>query len=87
MCAGKTVVLVDDGLATGITARAALQALRGLGAARLLLAVPVGAASSVAELQASGLADEVVCLRCARTSKQRGCVVRVQPACAASMRA
>lgn len=58
--AGRDVVLVDDGLATGITARAALRALRQRGTRRLALAVPVGAADSVAALQ--GEADEIVCL-------------------------
>lgn len=38
---GRTVVLVDDGLATGVTAVAASRALRGMGAARIVLAVPV----------------------------------------------
>jgi putative phosphoribosyl transferase len=58
---GRTVILVDDGLATGSTARAALVALRAQNPARLVLAVPVAAADSLAEL--SGLADEVVCLQ------------------------
>src|SRR5260221_5359815 len=39
---GKTVILVDDGLATGSTMRAAAEALRRLGPARLVIAVPVG---------------------------------------------
>lgn len=56
---GRTVVLVDDGLATGGTARAALHALRDRKPARLVLAVPTGAADSVRALQAD--ADEVVC--------------------------
>jgi putative phosphoribosyl transferase len=58
--AGKTVLLVDDGLATGSTARAAIAALRKLGCARIVLAVPVGAASTRAELRLE--ADDVVCL-------------------------
>lgn len=57
--AGRTAVIVDDGLATGYTARAAIQAARAAGAARVVLAVPVGAPSTVAELET--LADEVVC--------------------------
>jgi putative phosphoribosyl transferase len=40
--AGKEVVLVDDGLATGSTARAAVQSLRGAGARRVIFAAPVG---------------------------------------------
>jgi putative phosphoribosyl transferase len=56
---GKLAIVVDDGLATGATMRAAVQALRALGAARIIVAVPVGAPSSCAEL--SELADEVVC--------------------------
>ena len=48
---GKTVILVDDGLATGSTARAAIAALRKLECSRIILAVPVGAASTCAELR------------------------------------
>jgi len=57
---GRDVLLVDDGLATGVTAEAALGALRRLGPRRLVLAAPVGAADTVARLRA--IADEVVCL-------------------------
>ncbi|MFB6552368.1 phosphoribosyltransferase [Streptomyces sp. NPDC056405] len=56
----RTVILVDDGLATGATARAALRHLRRLAPARLLLAVPVGAPESCAEMRS--VADDVVCL-------------------------
>jgi putative phosphoribosyl transferase len=56
---GRTTVLVDDGLATGLTALAAVRALRARDAARVVLAVPVGAAPSL-ELLARE-ADEVVC--------------------------
>jgi predicted phosphoribosyltransferase len=55
----KTVVLVDDGLATGATMRAAVTALRRLGPARIVVAVPVGAADTCAELRIE--ADEVRC--------------------------
>jgi putative phosphoribosyl transferase len=56
---GRTVILVDDGLATGRTAHAAALSLRRRGASRVILAVPVAAAGSAAELRAS--VDEVVC--------------------------
>ena len=55
---GRSVILVDDGLATGFTARAALQALRQRGAARLILAVPVAALESIAVLKDT--ADEII---------------------------
>lgn len=58
---GRTVIVVDDGLATGSTASAAIAALRGLGAERIVLAVPTGAAQSVELLQSK--ADDVVCLQ------------------------
>jgi putative phosphoribosyl transferase len=57
---GKTVIVVDDGVATGATMRAGAQTLRALGAARIIAAAPVGAADSVAALEED--ADEVVVL-------------------------
>jgi predicted phosphoribosyltransferase len=57
---GRTVLLVDDGLATGSSARAAVAALRRLGAGRIVVAVPVAPASTVEKLARE--ADEVVCL-------------------------
>ena len=57
---GRTVIIVDDGLATGSTARAACRAVRALEPERVVLAVPVGAAQSVEALRAE--ADEVVCV-------------------------
>jgi predicted phosphoribosyltransferase len=58
---GRTVILVDDGLATGTTMRAAVAALRQQEPARIVVAVPVGARESCADLAAE--ADEVVCAR------------------------
>jgi putative phosphoribosyl transferase len=57
---GGTVVLVDDGLATGATMRAAVAAVRKLGAKRVVVAVPVGAAETCRLLEEE--TDEVVCL-------------------------
>lgn len=57
----RTVILVDDGVATGGTARAAVKTLRARGAGHVVLAAPVGASQSLDELAA--IADEVVCLR------------------------
>ncbi|HEX6360198.1 phosphoribosyltransferase [Actinophytocola sp.] len=57
--AGRTVILVDDGIATGATVIAALRILRHFGAARVVLAVPVAPPDSLRAL--APLADEVVC--------------------------
>lgn len=57
---GRTVLLVDDGLATGSTMRAAVTALRAQDVARVIVAVPVGAAESCATMR--GIADGVVCV-------------------------
>jgi putative phosphoribosyl transferase len=59
--AGATVVIVDDGLATGATMRAAIAAVRTAEPRRVVVAVPVGPPDTVAELGA--LADDVVCPR------------------------
>lgn len=56
---GRTVILVDDGLATGSTMRAAVLAVRQLRPARVVVAVPVGARETCEALRAT--ADEVVC--------------------------
>jgi predicted phosphoribosyltransferase len=58
---GRVVILVDDGLATGSTMRAAVAALRKQHPARIVVAVPVGAPDTCAEFQDE--ADEVVCAR------------------------
>ncbi len=57
----KTVILVDDGLATGATMRAALVALRAERPKRLIAAVPVAPASTCQSLRS--LADEMICLK------------------------
>jgi len=56
---GRTAILVDDGLATGRSAMAAVESLRLRGAARVALAVPVAAPESAERLR--GYADEVIC--------------------------
>ena len=58
---GRTVLLVDDGLATGATMRAAVRSLRAHDPARIVVAVPGGAAETCAALRSE--ADEVVCAR------------------------
>lgn len=57
---GRIVILVDDGLATGATMRAAISSLRRFDAGKLIVAVPVGAADSCAAVDAE--VDELVCL-------------------------
>lgn len=56
---GCTAIVVDDGIATGATMRAALKAVRRQGPARVVLAVPVAAADSLAALR--GEVEEVIC--------------------------
>src|SRR6266513_4754694 len=56
----RTVVIVDDGLATGATMRAAVKALRERGAAKITVAVPVGPPDTCHEVEQ--LADETICL-------------------------
>ncbi|MEW6232588.1 MAG: phosphoribosyltransferase [Chloroflexota bacterium] len=57
---GRIVILVDDGVATGATTKAALRALRKQNPARLLLAVPVGPPEAIQRLEQE--ADQVICL-------------------------
>jgi putative phosphoribosyl transferase len=57
--AGRTVILIDDGLATGSTMRAAVTALRRQHPERIVVAVPIGAPSTCAEFRS--IADEVIC--------------------------
>ncbi len=56
--AGRTVIVVDDGIATGSTARVACRAARELGATRVVLAAPVGSADALRSIVE---ADEIVC--------------------------
>jgi putative phosphoribosyl transferase len=57
---GRTVIVIDDGIATGATTRTALRALRAQGAKELVLAVPVAARDTLEELRQE--ADTIVCL-------------------------
>src|SRR5262249_18473871 len=59
--AGKIAILVDDGLATGATMRSAIEALRQMSPAKVIAAVPVGAAETCEEFR--DYADEVICAR------------------------
>ncbi len=68
--AGKTVLVVDDGLATGATMRAALRMIRAAGPTRLIAAVPVSPAEAVSDLRRD--CDEVICLDCPATFRAVG---------------
>lgn len=57
---GKTIIIIDDGLATGATMRVAISSLRQAGAARIIAAVPVGAASTCDKIEEE--ADQLICL-------------------------
>jgi putative phosphoribosyl transferase len=59
---GRTALIVDDGIATGSTARAACQVARAQGAARVILAVPIAPPSAIDALRE--VADEVISLEC-----------------------
>ncbi|MGD9295083.1 MAG: erythromycin esterase family protein [Roseobacter sp.] len=62
--AGRTAIVIDDGLATGATMKAALSALRRGGAERIVVALPVAPIRALDEI--SGLADDVICLHPAK---------------------
>lgn len=72
--AGRTAIVIDDGLATGATMKAALQSLKNNGASRIVVALPVAPESALAEL--TGLADDVVCLLRATTFRGVGAFYR-----------
>jgi putative phosphoribosyl transferase len=57
---GKSVILVDDGIATGASIRVAIKGVRAEGAAKILLAIPVAAPDSLRRIQKE--VDEVICL-------------------------
>jgi putative phosphoribosyl transferase len=59
----KTVIVVDDGLATGSTMRAAVAALRKMEPRAVIVAVPVAARSTCEEFRRDGIGDDIVCLR------------------------
>lgn len=61
-CEDRTVIVVDDGLATGLTMQAALESLRKEGPKKIVMAVPVAAPNTVKSIKRSGAADEIICL-------------------------
>jgi len=69
--AGQCVILVDDGIATGATMRAAIAALREQAPAKIVVAVPVAPPETVALLR--GEADDVVCLATPEPFRAIGC--------------
>jgi predicted phosphoribosyltransferase len=75
--AGRVVILVDDGLATGSTMRAAVAAARRLGPARVVVAVPTAPASTCQRLR--NVADEVVCATTPRPFRAVGYSYRSFP--------
>lgn len=72
--AGRSVIVVDDGIATGATMKAALQAVRQRGPAELVLAVPVAPAEAIAELRPE--VDALVCLDVPEPFGAIGCFYR-----------
>jgi predicted phosphoribosyltransferase len=75
--AGRVVILVDDGLATGSTMRAAVAAVRRLGPARVVVAVPTAPASTCQRLREE--ADEVICATTPRPFRAVGYSYRSFP--------
>lgn len=67
---GRIVILIDDGLATGSTMRAAVQAIRAQGPKRIVVAVPVGAEDTCRDF--APLADDVVCAQTPRDFRAVG---------------
>ncbi len=57
---GKTVILIDDGIATGSTMRASIAYMKKMGAARIVVAIPVSPPDTLAHLKTD--ADEIICL-------------------------
>jgi predicted phosphoribosyltransferase len=74
---GRTAVIVDDGIATGATVRAALAGLRARGAAAIWIAVPVAPPDTLAQLTAE--ADRVICLEAPRDFYAVGAHYRAFP--------
>jgi putative phosphoribosyl transferase len=58
---GRTAIIVDDGIATGATIRAAVKAVRRQNPSRIILAVPVAASTALAQLETE--VDDIVCLQ------------------------
>lgn len=58
---GKTIIIADDGLATGSTMKAAIKSIRGMGADKIVVAIPVSPPDTLDVIR--GIVDEVVCLQ------------------------
>ena len=59
---GKTVLLIDDGIATGLTMRAAAEAIKAQSPARIVIATPVAAGETYTQLEQLDMVDECVCV-------------------------
>ncbi len=62
----KIAIIVDDGIATGLTIQAIVEMVRSKQPAKVVLAVPVGAPQSIRRLKGSGLLDEIICIETPR---------------------